>query len=56
MGILDFIFCIIALFVGAFIIIGTVSTIYDYKTLKKENEELKEKLRQARKRKSGGKK
>lgn len=44
MGILTFIFSIIALLVGAFIILGVVGTIFNYKKLEEENKELKKKV------------
>lgn len=52
MGVLDFIFGIIALFVGAFLVIGAICMHYDCKKLEEENEKLKKKLD----RKIGGKK
>lgn len=51
MGVLDFIFGIIALLVGAFVVIGTVCMRYDTKELEKENKKLKEDLQKARERK-----
>lgn len=48
MGVLDFIFGIIALLLSAFVIIGTVCTIWDDKDLKEENKKLKEDLVKAR--------
>ena len=59
MAILDFIFGIVALFVGAFVVIGVICTIYDSKEMEEENKKLKEDLEKARKRNSkrvGGKK
>ncbi len=52
MGLLDFIFGVIALFVVAFLVIGTVCMHYDNKQLEQENEKLKKKLDK----KTGGKK
>ncbi len=52
MGVLDFIFGIIALFVVAFLIIGAICMHYDSKKLEQENEKLKKKLDK----KTGGKK
>lgn len=51
MGILDFILGVIVIFVGAFVVIGTVVTIWNYKTLEDENKKLKEDLAKARERK-----
>lgn len=51
MGVLDFILGVIAIFVGAFVIIGTVVTIWSYKDLETENKKLKEDLAKARERK-----
>lgn len=51
MGVLDFIFGIIALLVGAFVVIGTVCMRYDTKELEKENEKLKDDLYKERERK-----
>lgn len=45
MGILDFIFGVLVLIVIAFIGIGAIGMKYDSRNLKKENEELKEKLK-----------
>ena len=42
MGILEFIFGIIALFIGGFVIIITASIIADYKTKEKIKKEYKE--------------
>lgn len=51
MGVLDFIFGIIAIFVGAFVVIGIVGTIWNTGDLEKENKKLKDDLAKARKRK-----
>lgn len=51
MGVLDFIFGIIALLVGAFVVIGITCIIYDNKKTEEENKKLKEDLQKARERK-----
>lgn len=51
MNILEFIFGIIALLVGALVVIGTVTTIWDNNKLQEENKKLNEDLHNARKRK-----
>jgi len=48
MGVLDFVFRIFTVIVIAFVIIGTVCTIWDDKDLKEENKKLKEDLMKAR--------
>ncbi len=51
MNVLEFIFGIIVVLISAFVVIGTVCTIYDYKRVEKENNKLKEDLQKARQRK-----
>lgn len=54
--ILDLMFKVFVVIVIMFTIVGTVTTIYDYKKLELENDNLKNKLKESRKRKMGGKK
>lgn len=56
MTILEFIFGIIVLLVGAFVVIGVVCTIWDSSKVESENQRLKEKLIEKEYKKVGGKK
>ena len=54
--ILSLLFKVFVVVAVVFTIVGTVGTIFDFKKLENENEDLKDKLKASRKRKMGGKK
>ena len=51
MTVLEFIFSVLALIVGAFVILGVVVSISDTRVLEKENEKLKMEIQKLRSRK-----